>query len=52
MFKVLERRDGHMYTYEELKDNLRQAVESQKIEQALAKYVDGLRDRFFVDLES
>jgi len=52
VFKVLERRPGHMYTFEELKDNLRQAVESQKIEAALSKYVDGLRDRFFVDMES
>ena len=52
VFKVLERREGHMYTFEELKDNLRQAVESQKIEKALSEYVDGLRDRFFVDMES
>ncbi len=52
VFKVLERRPGHMYTYEELKDNLRQAVESQKIEAALAEYVKGLRQKFFVDMES
>ncbi len=52
VFKVLERRPGHMYTYEELKDNLRQAVESQKIEAALAEYVKGLHEKFFVDMES
>jgi len=52
VFKVMERRPGHMYNYEELKENLRQTVESQKIEKALAEYVQGLRDRFFIDLES
>ncbi len=49
IFKVIERMDGHMYTYDELKDNLRQVVENQKIEEELATYVEGLRDRFFID---
>ena len=44
-----ERIDGHMYTYEELKDNLRQMVEAKKIEAALADYVAELRTRFFID---
>ena len=49
VFKVLERAAGHMYTYDELKDNLRQVVENQKIEAKLAEYVAGLRTRFFID---
>jgi len=49
VFKVLARTAGHMYTYEELSEQLRQAVESQKIEAALADYVKGLRKRFFID---
>lgn len=49
VFKLIERTEGHMYTYEELKDNLHQAVESKKIEEKLAAYVAGLRDRFFID---
>jgi peptidyl-prolyl cis-trans isomerase SurA len=49
VFKVLARMDGHMYTYEELAEQLRQAVESQKIEAALAEYVKDLRKRFFID---
>jgi len=49
IFKLIERMDGHMYTYEELKDNLRQMVENQKIEAELAKYVAELRTRFFID---
>jgi len=49
VFQVLERTEGHMYTFEELKDNLRQMVEGQKIEEALAEYVEGLKERFFID---
>ncbi len=51
VFKVLDRVPGHMYTFDELQDNLRQQVESQKIEKALAEYVAGLKDRFFIDME-
>jgi len=49
IFLVQDRKEGHMYTYEELRDNLRQVVEGQEIEVALAEYVDGLRKRFFID---
>lgn len=49
VFKVLARRAGHMYTYDQLAEQLRQTVESQKIEAALAAYVKGLRKRFFID---
>ncbi|MCP4292505.1 MAG: hypothetical protein GY780_11815 [bacterium] len=49
VFQVTKRVSGHMYTFEELKDNLHQAVEAEKIEKALAAYVEGLRDRFFID---
>ena len=49
IFQINHRVDGHMYTYDELEDNLRQVVESEKIEAALAEYVEGLKDRFFID---
>lgn len=52
IFLVQDRIDGHMYTYEELKDNLRQMVEGEKIEKALAEYVISLRERFFIDEKS
>ena len=52
IFLVQDRIDGHMYTFEELKENLRQVVEGEKIEKALTKYVDGLRKRFFIDEKS
>ena len=49
IFQINERIDGHMYTYEELKDNLRQLVENQKIEKSLTEYVQELRTQFFID---
>jgi len=49
LFQLIERVEGHMYTYEELKDNLRQVVENQKIEEKLNVYVKELRSRFFID---
>ncbi len=52
IFQIQDRITGHMYTYEELNDNLRQLVESQKIEKALAEYVEGLKERFFIDEKS
>jgi len=52
VFLMRERVDGHRYTYEELKETLRQAVESEKIEAALAEYVTDLRTRFFIDEKS
>ena len=52
IFQINERITGHMYTYEELKDNLRQVVEGQKIEKSLAEYVLDLRTRFFIDEKS
>ena len=38
-----------MYTYEELKDNLRQMVENQKIEQIPDRIRPGFADQFFID---
>jgi peptidyl-prolyl cis-trans isomerase SurA len=51
IFQVLDRIDGHRYTFEELKEDLRRFVESQKIEVELASYIENLSDRFFVDIK-
>jgi peptidyl-prolyl cis-trans isomerase SurA len=51
VFQVVDRVEGHQYTYDELKDELRRFVESQKIETALAEYIDELEGRFFVDIK-
>lgn len=52
VFKMVARKEGHTYTYEEIAEQLRQAVESQKIEAALATYVKDLRKRFFIEEKS
>lgn len=49
IFLVQDRKPGHLFTYEELRDDLRQVVEAQEIEAELATYVAGLRQRFFID---
>ncbi len=49
IFLLQARREGHMFTYEELRGELRQMVEGIEIEAALAEYVIGLRERFFID---
>jgi peptidyl-prolyl cis-trans isomerase SurA len=50
VFQILDRVDGHQYTYEEIKEDLRRHVENQKIEAELKTYIAGLRERFFVDI--
>ena len=51
VFQVIDRVEGHRYTYDELKDDLRRFVENQKIETALAEYIEELEGRFFVDVK-
>ncbi len=51
IFQVLDRVEGHRYTFEELREDLRRFVESRKIEIALAKYIADLKQRFFVDIK-
>lgn len=52
IFQVLERTEGHRYTYEELEEELRRHVEGQKIEAALVDYIEELRERYFVDIKN
>lgn len=51
IFEVRARRAGRMPTYEEVRDNVRRAVESDKLQAELARYVAGLRERFYVQLK-
>lgn len=51
IFQVLERRPGHMFTYDELHPQLRQMVEGQKMQEALEEHVQELRTRFFVEIK-
>ena len=52
IFLVNERVAGHMYTYEELKEQIRRAIEAEKMEKVLSEYVLELRTRFFIDQKS
>jgi peptidyl-prolyl cis-trans isomerase SurA len=51
IFEVRARRAGRVPTYEEVRDNVRRAVESDKLQAELARYVAGLRERFYVQLK-
>ncbi len=51
VFQLVDRVAGHQYTFAELQEELRRFVESQKIETALAEYIDELEGRFFVDIK-
>ncbi len=51
IFEVRARRPGRLPTYEEVHDNVRRAVESEKLQVELARYVAGLRERFYVQLK-
>ncbi len=51
VFQLVDRVEGHRYSYDELEQELRRYVESQKIETALAEYIDDLEGRFFVDIK-
>ena len=51
VFQVVDRVEGHQYTYDELKDDLRRFVENQKIEEGLVDYIEELEGRFFVDIK-
>ncbi|MHB8079695.1 MAG: peptidylprolyl isomerase [Candidatus Krumholzibacteriia bacterium] len=51
IFEVRARRPGRTPTYAEVRDSVRRAVESEKLQVDLARYVAGLRDRFYVQLK-
>jgi peptidyl-prolyl cis-trans isomerase SurA len=48
--KLLGRQESRPYTFDEVKDQLRQVLDQEKMAQALQDYVDGLRAQFYVDV--
>jgi parvulin-like peptidyl-prolyl isomerase len=52
VFRIDNRREGHRLTFDEVREQLRAHLEAQKLEEELAHYVDGLRERFFVEEKS
>ena len=51
IFLVEERKGGRQFTFEEVKEDIRHALESMKMETELSRYVESLRQRFFIDLK-
>jgi len=52
IFLVKERKAGHRLTYDEVKEDIRRYLEAQKLETELTRYVESLRQRFFIDMKS
>jgi len=42
---------AHVMTYDEVKDQLHDAVEDQKIQVELKKFLKGLREKFYIDIK-
>lgn len=49
VFLVKEMKPGRKLTYAEVKEDVRRAVQAQKLDAELTRYIDSLRTRFFVD---
>ena len=51
VFKVLNRRAGEDYTYDEIKDRLRGYLEQQQLEKAYDTWMKGIRDSAYVEIK-
>jgi len=52
VFKVLNRRAGEDYTYDEIKDRLKVYLEQQQLEKAYDTWMKGVRDSAYVEIKS
>jgi len=52
VFKVLNRRTGEDYTYDEIKDRLRAYLEQQQLEKAYDTWMKGIRDSAYVEIKT
>jgi len=52
VFKVLNRRAGDEYTYDEIKDRLRTYLEQQQLEKAYDTWMKGIRDSAYVEIKT
>ncbi len=51
IFLVKERKEGHQLAFEEVKEDIHSYLEAQALEVELTKYVESLRQRYFIDLK-
>jgi len=52
VFKVLNRRAGEDYSYDEIKDRLKVYLEQQQLEKAYDTWMKGVRDSAYVEIKS
>ena len=52
VFKVLNRRTGDDYTYDEIKERLRVYLEQQQLEKAYDTWMKGIRDSAYVEIKT
>ena len=52
VFKVLNRRAGSDYTYDEIKDRLKTYLEQQELEKAYDTWMKGIRDSAYVEIKT
>jgi peptidyl-prolyl cis-trans isomerase SurA len=52
VLKLLDRKAGEAFTFEEVKDRVRALLFDQKIEEELSVFIDSLRDRFYIEIKA
>jgi peptidyl-prolyl cis-trans isomerase SurA len=52
VFKVLDRRDGAVYSFEEIESQLRTMLLNEKLETELDAYLDELRQDFYIEIKA
>ena len=52
VFKLLNRRGGEAYTYDEIRDRLRQLVENQELQKVYDEWMAGIRDSAYVEIKA
>lgn len=52
VLKLLDRKPGAAYSFEEVEERLRGLLFDRKIEEKLAEFVDDLRERFYIEIKA
>jgi parvulin-like peptidyl-prolyl isomerase len=52
ILKLVDRQEGQPFTFEEVQDRLRTMLTDQKIEKELEKFLDGLREKFYIEIKA
>ena len=49
--KVLDRAEEREYTFEEAREELKGLIERRKLQERMADYIDGLKEKYFVEIK-